>query len=241
MALLLTPNSVSSMSFPYTSTSSMSFPYTTTTITPNTPGLSLTPTSATITSTSRILSPLTTYTGYTSNTPYILNTQNTPYTPMSNSIIGYAGIGTGSVNLLGVKPASFYIDIDTGMNDSLLVQKEITRYFKFKTLDKWIFTDFSSILKYLTYKDDKVYLISKLDNKNDTDISKDSNKVLSAKKEYIEENILTESKTREILIKIMNESPIKWYELTLYENLVKDVIEKYLKTKFKKMINNLDK
>ena len=233
MSLLLTPNSVSSLSLD--SLSSITYPAITslrtytTTITPNTPNLSLSPTSFTVKTT--VSPPLST-----------LNSLSplTTYTPISNSIVGYGGIGTGPVALLGVKPASIYVDIDTGMNDSYVVQQDVTKYFKFKTLDKWIYTDFSSVLKYLNYRDGKVSLIKKIDDKENTDVSKDSTKVLEAKADFIEENILTESKTRAILIRIMKELGIKWYELPQYETLVKEVIERYLKNKLKKMVLGTD-
>ena len=233
MSLLLTPNSVSPLSLD--SLSSITYPAITslrtytTTITPNTPNLSLSPTSFTVKTT--VSPPLST-----------LNSLSplTTYTPISNSIVGYGGIGTGPVALLGVKPASIYVDMDTGMNDSYVVQQDVTKYFKFKTLDKWIYTDFSSVLKYLNYRDGKVSLIKKIDDKENTDVSKDSTKVLEAKADFIEENILTESKTRAILIRIMKELGIKWYELPQYETLVKEVIERYLKNKLKKMVLGTD-
>ena len=230
MSLLLTPNSVS-----LDSLSSISYPAITglrtytTTISPTPPNLSLSPTSLTVQTT--VSPPL-------SNTTLL--SPGTVYTPMSNNILGLGGIATGPVSLLGVKPASFYLDLDTGMNDSFVVQQDVTKYFKFKTLDKWIFTDFSSVLKYLTYKDGKVNLIKKIDDKDDADVSKDSSKVLEAKADYIEEHILTESKTRAILIRIMKELGIKWYELPHHETLVKEVMERYLKNKLKKMVLGTD-
>jgi hypothetical protein len=230
MSLLLTPNSVS-----LDTLSSISYPAITglrtytTTLSPTPPNLSLSPTSFTL---STSISPL------LSNTTLL--SPGTVYTPISNNILGLGGIATGPATLLGVKPQSFYLDLDTGMNDSYVVQQDVTKYFKFKTLDKWIFTDFSSILKYLTYKDGTVSLIKNLDDRDNKDISKDSSKVLEAKADYIEEHILNESKTRAILIRIMKELGIKWYELPHHETLVKEVMERYLKNKLKKMVLGKD-
>jgi predicted Fe-Mo cluster-binding NifX family protein len=39
---------------------------------------------------------------------------------------------------------------------------------------------------------------------------------------------------REILVKIMYQLGIKWYDLPYHEELVKEVIEKYIKKKLKK-------
>lgn len=228
MSLLLTPNSVSlspltDISYP-TITGLRTY---TTTISPTPPGLSLSPTSFTVNTT---VSPYLPVDTFKTISPL------TTYTPMSNSIVGFGGIGNGPVTLLGVKPASFYVDIDTGLNDSYVVQQDVTKYFKFKTLDKWLFTEFSSALKFLVNKDGKVSLIKKLDDRDSNDVSKDSSKVLEAKADYIESHILSESKMRAILIRIMKELGIKWYELPHREELVKDILHKYLKTKLKKMV-----
>ncbi len=230
MSLLLSPNSVTlspltDISYPAI-TSLRTY---TTTISPTPPGLSLSPTSVTVKTT---VSPPLSVGLSTLNTLSPLTT----YTPISNSIVGFGGIGTGPVSILGVKPASFYVDIDSGLNDSYVVQQDVTKYFKFKTLDKWLFTDFSSVLKYLVSRDGKVSLIKKLDDRDSNDVSKDSSKVLEAKADYIEEHILTESKTRAILIRIMKELGVKWYEMPHRESLVKEVLERYLKTKLKKMV-----
>jgi hypothetical protein len=229
MPLLLSPNSVTlspltDIAYPAI-TSLRTY---TTTISPTPPGLSLSPTSLTVkTTVSPPLSPLDTF-----NTISPLTT----YTPLSNNIVGFGGIGTGPLTLLGVKPSSFYVDLDTGLNDSYVVQQDVTKYFKFKTLDKWLFTDFSSVLKFLVNRDGKISLIKKLDDRDSNDVSKDSSKVLEAKADYIEEHILTESKMRAILIRIMRELGIKWFELPHRESLVKEILEKYLKTKLKKMV-----
>ena len=226
MSLLLSPNSIS-----LSPLSDISYPSITglrtytTTISPTPPNLSLSPTSVTLRTT---VSP-----GLSINSISPLTT----YTPMSNSIVGFGGIGTGPVSLLGVRPSSFYVDIDTGLNDSYVVQKDVTKYFMYKTLDKWIYQDFPSVLKYLVYRDGKVSLIKKLADKENNEVSKDSEKALEAKADFIEEKILDESRTREILIRIMRELGLKWFELPYREGLVKEVMERFLKKKLKKMVS----
>ena len=68
----------------------------------------------------------------------------------------------------------------------------------------------------------------------DNKVSKNSVSELEDKSDYISENILTESAMREILLKIMYQLGIKWYDLPYHEELVKEVIEKYIKKKLKK-------
>ena len=190
----------------------------------------LSPTFRTYTTT---LSPTYTTTLSPTYTTTLSPTYTTTLSPtLSTSIVG---ITPGNVSLLAVKP-TVYVDIDTGLNDSYIVQKDVTKYFMFKTLDKWIYTEFPSVLKYLVYKDGKVSLVKNIKNKEGNDVSKDGEKALEAKADYIENKILSESKTRAILIRIMKELGIKWFELPYRENLVKEVMERYLKKKLKKMV-----
>jgi hypothetical protein len=165
-----------------------------------------------------------------------------PFSPLSQ----LSQLSTGTTTLLNVNPNALsmlavkptvYVDIDTGLNDSYVVQKDVTKFFMYKTLDKWIFNDFPSVLKYLVYRDGKVSLIKKLGDKENNEVSKDSEKALEAKADFIEEKILDESRTREILIRIMRELGLKWFELPYRENLVKEVMERFLKKKLKKMVS----
>jgi hypothetical protein len=224
MSLTLTPDSIS-----LSKLSDISYPLVptyrtyTTTISPNTPNLSLTPTSMSI---NTVVSPPFTTTLNTFNT---LNTLSSNTTTLLN-------VNPNALSMLAVKP-TVYVDIDTGLNDSYVVQKDVTKYFMYKTLDKWIYQDFPSVLKYLVYKDGKVSLIKKLADKENNEVSKDSEKALEAKADFIEEKILDESRTREILIRIMRELGLKWFELPYRENLVKEVMERFLKKKLKKMVS----
>lgn len=230
MSLTLTPDSIS-----LSKLSDISYPLVptyrtyTTTISPNTPNLSLTPTSMSV---KTVVSP--------------------PFTTTLNSLTGLSvlsPLSTGTTTLLNVNPNALsmlavkptvYVDIDTGLNDSYVVQKDVTKYFMYKTLDKWIYQDFPSVLKYLVYKDGKVSLIKKLADKENNEVSKDSEKALEAKADFIEEKILDESRTREILIRIMRELGLKWFELPYREGLVKEVMERFLKKKLKKMVSGDD-
>jgi hypothetical protein len=224
MSLTLTPDSIS-----LSKLSDISYPLVptyrtyTTTISPNTPNLSLTPTSLSIKT--EVSPPFTT----------TLNTLS-PLSPLSTATTTLLNVNPNALSMLAVKP-TVYVDIDTGLNDSYVVQKDVTKYFMYKTLDKWIYHDFPSVLKYLVYRDGKVSLIKKLADKENNEVSKDSEKALEAKVDFIEEEILNESRTREILIRIMRELGLKWFELPYREGLVKEVMERFLKKKLKKMVS----
>jgi hypothetical protein len=138
--------------------------------------------------------------------------------------------------LLYTRPGGYYLDIDTGINDNYIVQRDVTKFLRYKTLDKWVYTEFPHLLKYLVVEKDKVRIVKSESERESNKVSKDPIDVLSEKSEFIEKNILTEETMREVLIRIMRETGIKWYDLPYKENLVMDVIEKYIEKKLKKIM-----
>ena len=144
------------------------------------------------------------------------------------------------LSVLALKP-TLYVDMDTGLNDSYVVQKDVTKYFMYKALDKWLYHDYKSALRYLVYKNGKVELVKKIDDKEEVDVAKESSDALEAKSDYIGEHVLTEMKTRAVLIRVMKELGFKWFELPYKEDLVKEVIGKYIRKKLRKMVTGEDK
>lgn len=183
------------------------------------------------------MSPLSPYSPYSPGVvvktdPLTILTPTTPI-PLSN----YA--------LLAVKPSvyvkpTFVLEIDTGLNDSYVVQKDVTLYFTNITLEKWIYGSLSSVLEFLVSKNGKIHLVKNMKERDSNNIDKDTTSVLEGKADWLRENVLSESKTRAILVKIMRELGLKWYELPHRESLVKDVMKRYLKNKLKKMVQGDD-
>ena len=185
------------------------------------------------------------------NTPYSSTTVLSPLTPITLSplppvttavtqsvivnndpLTVVTPIGPVLYNIGGPR---YLVDIDTGINDNYMVQRDITRAIMYKTLDKWLYDDFPNVLKYLVVeKNGEVRLVKSEQEKENNKISSDSVDDLEAKSDYIGNNILKESAVREILNRIMRETGLKWYELPHREQLLKDVIEKYLKKKLRK-------
>jgi len=157
----------------------------------------------------------------------------TPTTPTAN----YALLATKPT--VFVRP-SLVVDIDSGLNDSYVVQKDVTLYFMNITLEKWIYGSLSSILEFLVSKNGKISLVKNMRERDSNNIDKDSTSVLEAKADWLKDHILSESKTRAILVKIMRELGLKWFELPHRESLVKDVLKRYLKNKLKRMVEGDD-
>jgi len=193
------------------------------------------------------------------NTPYSTTTVLSPLTPLSvtplspaSPVLTFNSVSQSVIvkdnpltivtpigpQIMTTRP-TYVVDIDTGMNDNYIVQKDVTKYLQYKTLDKWIFTEFPSVLKYLVVDGKKVRVVKSESEKEKNEVSKDSEDDLEEKADWIEENILTESAMREILIRIMRELGLKWYELPHRESLVMDVVEKYIKKKLRNKMEGI--
>lgn len=184
------------------------------------------------------------------NTPYSSTTVLSPLTPITLSPLPPVTTVTQSVivnndPLTVVTPIGpvlyntsgprYLVDIDTGINDNYIVQRDVTRSIMYKVLDKWIYDDFPNILKYLVVeKDNNVRVVKNKEEKDNNKVSSNTVSELEAKSDYLCNNILTENTMRDILIRIMRETGLKWYELPYREQLLKDVVEKYLKKKLRK-------
>lgn len=105
-----------------------------------------------------------------------------------------------------------HMEYDPGNDNNYLVQSQITKDLRKKFINVWLLNDYPELLKYV----------------------KKSIKDTDEKIDYIRENILTMEKTRKILIKILYETDLKWYELPYFENLVKKTFAHYIKKKLKK-------
>jgi len=128
---------------------------------------------------------------------------------------------------------SYIVDIDTGMDNNYYVQRDVTKYLLYKTLDKWIFDEFPSVLKYLVVEKDSVRVVKNEAEKEKNDLSKNSSKENEMKSDWIEQHILGEDEMKEVLRRIMIELGIKFYELPHREALVMEVVGKYLKKKLR--------
>ena len=230
----------------YTPISTMfNTPYSTTTVlSPLTP-LSVTPVSP--------LSPLNTFSS--TNALNALGSLS-PYSPMNAlsplSTISMASAVSQSVvvnndpltivtpigpQIFTTRP-SYIVDVNTGMEDNYIVQRDVTRYFMFKALDKWLFEEWNYLFKFLVADKNGVRPVKSEDEREKNDAKKDSDELLEKKADFIEEHVLTEEATKEVLKRIMRELGIQFYSLPHREALVMDVLEKFMKKKLKKRMEN---
>lgn len=212
-----------------------------------------TPLSSTLTSLSSSLSSYTsytpvspTYTTYTPVSPTVTVTSPpvvTKYDPftITQKFNTYPVLTSPIYTYPVVKVAPTYtVDIDTGMNDSYVVQKDITKHFQYKMLDNWIFNKYPKLLKYLKVDENGAIKVVKNDKEmEENDITKDSEKVNDKKSDYIEEHIFDENSVREQLMKIMSELGYKWFDLPYKEQVIRDILSKYIKKRLVKLMDRI--
>jgi len=157
---------------------------------------------------------------------------NISYKPYSTTITNY------SVPTLYTLPTTVYsVDVNTGLNDNYLAQKQMTKHFLHKVLDKWLYKDdMCHLLKYFIVDNGKVRMVKSKEEAKSNKLCSDSTTDIELKADYIEDNYLDEHEMKKILLKITSETNLKWYDLPTKESLVIDVVERILNKKFKNII-----
>ena len=130
----------------------------------------------------------------------------------------------------------YIFEYDTGVGSNMLVQKRILKEFRYKMLDKWLYSTYSHLLKYLKKVGDKIVIV-KNDKERDDNKNKDADaNLLMLKSDFIHDNILTEEHMRKLLIRIIKDYGYRWTDLPHMESLVKDAMERYIRHKLKNMM-----
>lgn len=149
----------------------------------------------------------------TPGTPVIL-TPSSPLTPWSELF---------SLKLVDTKPnvAVIYESV----NNNPHTKYRIVKYFYYKTLDKWLKDELSSILNYFTYHNGKVEMIKNMSEYKE--VNTDSEEVMNKKIEYIEKNVLGKYEMAKILLKLVKEDGIMWVDLPRKEFLIKTAVKEW--------------
>lgn len=165
----------------------------------------------------------------------VISTITSPViTPVSKISVGPYSTTITTTNVL--TPPLYTYEIDTGLNDNYLAQKQMVDHMLYLVLDKWLFKDLCHVLKYLKVVNGRVEYISNLDDYDKNKICSDSVEDVNLKADFIEEHILGKDEMRKLLKRIIEELNYKWYELPLRETVVMDTVERYLKKHLKEAI-----
>ena len=136
-----------------------------------------------------------------------------------------------------ISPYAQY-NVNTGLENNYLAQKQVTKYMLYRTLDKWLPNELSKLLSYLKYdaSSKTVSPVSSIKNLDSNKSVVETDASCTAKIDYIEAHILNMESMRRVLIRVIEETPYKYYELPQHENFMINVMKKYLKQKLLKLI-----
>lgn len=129
------------------------------------------------------------------------------------------------------------LPINLDLNRDPRVHKQVVKYFRYKTLDKWLYEDMSDILGYFKVDNRGVHLIDDMTEYREDAARTDSPEVIEQKINYIEKYFLTEDTMKRILKKFVMGTGIKWYDLHKNEFFVKEDIKLQLKKILKETIS----
>ena len=145
---------------------------------------------------------------------------------------------------IGVNPltstvvsSGFYKDL----NKDKSVQKNLTKYYFYKILDKWIYKELMPLLAFVDISSDKPQLIKSLSQYDVEKLVSNSSDQIEKKIDYLEKVLITKDMVRHVLKKICNENNINWYDLNKNEKKIKTVFYNYLLSKLKEAIKKYGK
>lgn len=126
-------------------------------------------------------------------------------------------------------------DYESGLHFDPAAQLQVRDYIHDKFLDDWLPDDFPGLLQFLKVVNGKVQVVKGSADKQAKKVDNTPVRDNEAKIDFIEDRILDKHRTRKILIKIIEENSIKWYDLPHNETLVKHVLAHFVQNELVKM------
>jgi hypothetical protein len=143
-------------------------------------------------------------------------------TNQKSNIYNLPYINYNPFNIITPLNYGYYNDL----NKDKTVIKTVIKYFYYKIIDKWLYSDLLPLLGYITVVNGSPQLVKTLD---DYKLPNESNKDLDDKIDFIENIILTKDMVKSVLKHIVQKYNIKWYLLYKNEDIIKKKIYKYIK------------
>jgi hypothetical protein len=123
------------------------------------------------------------------------------------------------------------------------IQKKINKYFYYKFMDKYIYDEYSYLLKYLKLHNDHVVPVLNKEEYKNARLSQMDRHEVSSKIKFIEKYIFKLSDMRRLLIKILDKLDIQWTELTgstYNRKVVRELTAQQIKKQLKKLLKSFE-
>lgn len=163
-----------------------------------------------------IYTPQATYTTYNnSNSPV----SNAPVIPTLN--LSYSRPILSSYENLNIDPR---------------IHHRLSKFFRFKVLDNWLYDDLSKLLGYIKISNGNPRIIKNMDEYKDDENESDK-KTKKIKIEYIEKYVLSVDVVYKILLKFTESTNTTWVDLPKNEYFVKQTLEIGIRKQFKRLMS----
>ena len=127
----------------------------------------------------------------------------------------------------------YYPDLDKDPQ----VHRTLKKYYYFKLLDKWMYSDLKSLLAYVSIDNGKAKLINSISDYNTNSLNNSKEDDLTLRINFLE-NLISKDLVKSVLERIVNKYGIHWYHLNKNEDIVKkkleDAVKEFLESKIKK-------
>lgn len=116
------------------------------------------------------------------------------------------------------------------LNQDPQIRNQLTKYFYYKVLDKFLYEDLFDLLSYLTVSNDKVNLAK---NPDKASSANDSQEIVEKKVAFIERALFSKDDMYKILKRLTAENGVEWIQLPHNQEVVVAAVRKYLKQKLR--------
>lgn len=117
------------------------------------------------------------------------------------------------------------------LNKDKKTQKTLTKYYFYKTLDKWLYKELIPLLGFVEIVNDSPKLITSMGDYDGEKLFKDTREELEKKINYMEKILINKDVIKHMLKKVISKYNTNWAELEDYEQEIKKVFFNYLKNK----------
>jgi len=129
--------------------------------------------------------------------------------------------------------AGYYPDLDKDPQ----VHRTLKKYYFYKLLDKWMYSDLKSLLAYVVLDNGKATLINSITDYNPNSVNNSKENDLTLKINFLE-NLISTDLIKSVLERIVHKYGINWYHLNKNEDIIKKKLEiavkEFLESKIKK-------
>ena len=142
------------------------------------------------------------------------------------------------INLPPISPVyQSYIPVDNtyqNVNNDPDLIRSVSKYFFESTMNRWLYSDFQELLKYLVIKNNKVNVVGNRDELNNNKLDNNMED-MRLKVRFISEYIMTKYDMKNFLKKLSLKTGLDLYKFKKYKSKIKKALYRKIKRKLEKL------